>query len=69
MKVAGLKAISTVVESTAILIQSKRPSNPQLVKIIASRIKGWIGTDSPARCDLVRLLTLSRFPKVHSVQI
>jgi ATP phosphoribosyltransferase len=49
MRVAGLKAISTVVESTAILIQSKRPSNPQLVKIIASRVKGWIGkTLSPS---------------------
>jgi ATP phosphoribosyltransferase len=43
MRVAGLKAIDTVVESTAILIQSKHPSNPQLVKTIRSRIKGWIG--------------------------
>jgi ATP phosphoribosyltransferase len=43
MRVAGLKAISTVVESSAILIQSKHPTNTQLVKTIRSRIKGWIG--------------------------
>lgn len=42
MRAAGLKAIATVVESTAILIKSKHPTNPQLVSIIASRIRGVI---------------------------
>ena len=44
MKVAGLKAIDTVVESSAVLIQSRHPTNQDLVKLIRSRIKGYIGT-------------------------
>ena len=44
MKAAGLKAIDTVVESTAVLIKSKHPSNPTLVDLITERIKGVIGT-------------------------
>ena len=47
MKAAGLKAIDTVVESTAILIKSKHPSNLKLVNMIASRIKGVISTFPP----------------------
>lgn len=43
MKAAGLKAIATVLESSAILIKSKHPSNPELVSLIASRIRGVIG--------------------------
>lgn len=42
MRAAGLKAIATVVESTAVLIRSKHPSNSKLVDLIASRIKGVI---------------------------
>lgn len=42
MRAAGLKAISTVVSSTAILIQSKHVSNPDLVTLITSRIRGVI---------------------------
>ncbi|CAI2177085.1 11974_t:CDS:2 [Funneliformis geosporum] len=42
MKVAGLKAISTVLETQAILIRNKNPSNPSLVSKITSRIKGVI---------------------------
>lgn len=42
MRAAGLKAISTVVESTAILIKSKHPSDPKMVDLIASRIRGVI---------------------------
>jgi ATP phosphoribosyltransferase len=41
MKAAGLKAIDTVVESTAILIKSKNSKN-ELVNLIASRISGVI---------------------------
>ena len=43
MKAAGLKAIATVIESSALLIKSARTSNPDLVELIASRIKGVIG--------------------------
>ena len=43
MKAAGLEAIDTVVESKAVLIRSKHPSNPELVDKIAGRIKGVIG--------------------------
>jgi len=42
MRAAGLKAVATVVESTAILIKSKNPLNPELVSLIASRIPGVI---------------------------
>ena len=42
MKAAGLKAIDTVIESTATLIRSKHPSNQKLVDMIASRISGVI---------------------------
>lgn len=42
MKAAGLKAIDTVVESTAVLIKSKHPSDIKLVELIASRIQGVI---------------------------
>lgn len=42
MRAAGLKAISTVVESTAVLIKSRHPCNSQLVDLIHSRIRGVI---------------------------
>lgn len=42
MKAAGLKAIDTVVSSTAVLIKSKAPSNPEIVELIAARIRGVI---------------------------
>jgi len=42
MKAAGLKAIDTVVSSTAVLIKSKAPSNPEIVDLIAARIRGVI---------------------------
>lgn len=43
MRAAGLKAIDTVVSSTAVLVKSKNPSDPELVKLIAERINGVIG--------------------------
>jgi ATP phosphoribosyltransferase len=42
MKAAGLKPIATILETTAILIKSKHPSNPQLINTIESRIRGVI---------------------------
>lgn len=44
MRSHGLKAIRTVVESRAVLIKSKRPSDQKLVDKVASRIRGVIGT-------------------------
>lgn len=51
MRAAGLKAIDTVVDSKAVLIKSKRPSNQKLVDLIASRINGVISEQhsSPSR--------------------
>ena len=42
MRAAGLTAISTVVESTAVLIKNKHPSNPELIQRIAGRLRGVI---------------------------
>lgn len=47
MRAAGLKAIDTVLESTAVLIKSKAPSNPALVELITSRIRGVISEFAP----------------------
>lgn len=50
MKAAGLKDIDTVVESTAILIKSKNPSNPALVDLITARIRGVITRQKYVLC-------------------
>ncbi|KAF2149845.1 ATP phosphoribosyltransferase [Myriangium duriaei CBS 260.36] len=50
MRAAGLKAIDTVTESSAVLIKSKRPSNPQLVELITSRIRGVITAQRYVLC-------------------
>ncbi|KAI9710414.1 MAG: hypothetical protein M1812_007450 [Candelaria pacifica] len=51
MKAAGLIAIDTVVESTAILIKSKNPTKPELVSLIAERIKGVITAQKYVLCQ------------------
>ena len=51
MRAAGLKAIATVVDSTAVLIRSKHPSDPKLVNIIAQRIKGVITAQKYVLCS------------------
>lgn len=51
MRAAGLKAIDTVVESTAVLIKSQSPSNPDLVELIASRIRGVITAQRFVLCQ------------------
>lgn len=51
MKAAGLMAIDTVVESSAILIRSKAPSNPEMVELIASRIRGVITAQRYVLCQ------------------
>lgn len=51
MKAAGLKAIDTVVDSSAILIRSRNPSNPDVVELIASRIHGVITAQKYVLCQ------------------
>jgi ATP phosphoribosyltransferase len=58
MRAAGLKAISTVVESTAVLIKNKNPLNPGLIKTIAGRIRGVIGKSAASPSGGLHLLML-----------
>ncbi|KAH7136635.1 hypothetical protein EDB81DRAFT_844600 [Dactylonectria macrodidyma] len=51
MRAAGLKAIDTVVSSQAVLIKSKSPSNPELIDLITSRIKGVITAQRYVLCQ------------------
>ncbi|OAA39163.1 ATP phosphoribosyltransferase [Metarhizium rileyi] len=51
MRAAGLKAIDTVVESTAVLVKSRSPSNGNLVDLIASRIRGVITAQRYVLCQ------------------
>ncbi len=51
MRAAGLHAIDTVVQTSAILIKSKEPSNPKLVELIASRIRGVITAQKYVLCQ------------------
>ncbi|KAF2645650.1 ATP phosphoribosyltransferase [Massarina eburnea CBS 473.64] len=50
MRAAGLTAISTVVESSAVLIKSKHPSDSKLVDLITARIKGVITAQKYVLC-------------------
>ena len=51
MRAAGLKAIDTVVDSTAVLIKSRSPSDPEVVKLIANRIRGVITAQQYVLCQ------------------
>ncbi|KAI0176164.1 ATP phosphoribosyltransferase [Hypoxylon sp. FL1284] len=51
MKAAGLKPIDTVTETTAILIKSRKPSNPELLELIAARIRGVITAQRYVLCQ------------------
>jgi ATP phosphoribosyltransferase len=51
MRAAGLKAIDDVVISQAVLIRSRSPSNPELVELIASRIRGVITAQKYVLCQ------------------
>ncbi|PPJ59066.1 hypothetical protein CBER1_01758 [Cercospora berteroae] len=78
MRAAGLKAIATVVESTAVLIRSRQPSDPKLVEIIANRIRGVITAQKYVLCtynverknlDQARKITPGRrAPTVNSLE-
>ncbi|KAF2221580.1 hypothetical protein BDZ85DRAFT_221610 [Elsinoe ampelina] len=50
MRASGLKAISTVFESSAVLIRSKRPSNVEMIDLITSRIRGVITAQRYVLC-------------------
>lgn len=50
MKAAGLKAIDTVVESTAVLVKSRRSTN-DLVDLMTSRIRGVITAQKFVLCQ------------------
>lgn len=51
MRAAGLHAIDTVVESTAVLIKSKTSSNQKLIRLIAARISGVITAQRFVLCQ------------------
>ncbi|KXJ95529.1 hypothetical protein Micbo1qcDRAFT_143796 [Microdochium bolleyi] len=51
MRAAGLKPIDTVVETSAILIKSRKPRNPELVDLLASRIRGVITAQKFVLCQ------------------
>lgn len=50
MRIAGLQAIDTVIDSTAVLISSKHPSDPKLVSLIMNRLKGVITAQKYVLC-------------------
>jgi len=50
MKAAGLKSIATILETTAVLIKSRHPSNPELISTIESRIRGVIAAKKYVLC-------------------
>lgn len=51
MRAAGLKAIDTVVDSSAVLIRSRSPSNSKTVDLITSRIRGVITAQKYVLCQ------------------
>lgn len=51
MRAAGLKAIDTVVDSQAVLIKSKSPSNTELIDLITARIRGVITAQKYVLCQ------------------
>jgi len=69
MKAAGLQAIDTVVSSMAVLIKSKKPSNPAMVELIASRIKGVISKYSAIHRTILSLMQLGSCTTVCLVPI
>ena len=51
MRAAGLTAIDTVLESTAVMIRSKKVSNEKLVNLIGARIQGVITAQKYVLCQ------------------
>lgn len=65
MRAAGLKAIDTVVESTAVLVKSRCPSNADMVELIASRIRGVITAQRYVLCQYN--IERSRLPAANKI--
>lgn len=51
MRAAGLKAIETVMETSCCLIQSAHSRHPELIKIILSRVQGYMSAQSYVLCE------------------
>lgn len=51
MRAAGLKAIATVLESSAVLIKSKTSTNGKLIELITARMKGVITAQRYVLCQ------------------
>ncbi|KAK9476271.1 hypothetical protein V1514DRAFT_337369 [Lipomyces japonicus] len=51
MRAAGLKAIETIFDTSAVLIASKKPTHPELVDLIVSRIKGVLAASKYVLCN------------------
>lgn len=77
MRAAGLKEISTVMDTSAWLISSKNPTNPELVERIRARIQGVITAQKYVLCtyniqrkELARATTVApgrRAPTVNAL--
>jgi ATP phosphoribosyltransferase len=51
MRAAGLHAISTLLQSEAVLISSSHPKNPDMVKLVKNRIAGVIASAKYVICQ------------------
>ncbi|RCI11768.1 hypothetical protein L249_7387 [Ophiocordyceps polyrhachis-furcata BCC 54312] len=51
MRAAGLKSIDTVIDSMAVLIKSGAPSDPAMIELITSRIRGVITAQKYVLCQ------------------
>ncbi|KYK55907.1 hypothetical protein DCS_07872 [Drechmeria coniospora] len=65
MRAAGLKAIGTVIDSTAVLVQSLTTSEQKLISMIASRIKGVIAAQQYVLCQYN--IERTKLPKATSI--
>lgn len=68
MRAAGLKAIATVIDSTAILIKSRNTTNNKLVDLISARIRGVISESASAGLERPADSNFS-CTKIHSLHI
>ncbi|KAK9367388.1 hypothetical protein V1509DRAFT_626478 [Lipomyces kononenkoae] len=78
MRAAGLKAIETIFETSAVLIASQHPTHPDLMDIIVSRIKGVIAAGKYVLCNyncprdkldvVIRITPGRRAPTVSPVE-
>ncbi|KAK2609065.1 ATP phosphoribosyltransferase (ATP-PRTase) (ATP-PRT) [Conoideocrella luteorostrata] len=65
MRAVGLKAIDTVVESTAVLVKSRSSSKADMIELIASRIRGVITAQQYVLCQYN--IERSRLPAASNI--